>query len=223
VSWVWIVGNGVALGCSFTCLAWLYKGYAHARLPLVSVVLFTAICFTTAIGLASPEFVGLMSRNPEALRAGEFWRLVTPLFVQPGGAVQALMNACLFLAFVPLAERLYGRGGVLALFFVAGIGGQLVNHVWLPEGGGTSTAIFGCAGAVLAWFMREKRTVPIVYLALAVAGLIAAAVLGGFRDGHGPAMLVGALIALFLKTERAHVPAQPGFNISPAGRETPSR
>jgi membrane associated rhomboid family serine protease len=44
----------------------------------------------------------------ESLEAGEWWRLITPLFVQPFGWSQFLFNLLFVAALLPIVDRFYG-------------------------------------------------------------------------------------------------------------------
>jgi len=201
---VWIAGNALAIICTLICMATLthlHRALAKPRWPVWSIAVIAVTATVTALQFAYPEVLTLARRNPEALLAGEYWRMVTPLFVQPHGLVQCLCNAFFMLAFMPIAEKLYGKG-VLALYFIAGIAGQAINYGWDPYGGGSSTAAFGVMGGLLAHVLRNARRTPLLLVPVAIAGLGAAAVLSWFHDGHGPAMLTGALVGLLLRAER---------------------
>ena len=136
-------------------------------------------------------------RDLDALVAGEWWRLVSPLFVQPHGWGQCLFNGLFLIVFVPLSERLYGAG-VWLIYFGSGIVGQLANYSWRPEGGGASTAAFGAMGSLLLWVLWQRRSMPIQYQVFASLGIGGAVVMSLIHDGHGPGLLAGALIASIL-------------------------
>ena len=131
------------------------------------------------------------------MRAGEWWRMVTPLFVQPSGWVQCLTNGMFAVVFLPVAEKVYGRG-LLALYFIPGLLCQAVNYLWNPNGGGSSTGIFGVIGGLYLYILRYRRTLPVPVLALSIAGLCAGVLLCVPRDGHGPGLLIGAAVATLL-------------------------
>ena len=90
--------------------------------------------------------------------------------------------------FLPLAEKLYGRG-VLVLYFTAGILVQIERYTWEPTGGGSSGAAFGVIGSLYLYILRYRRTLPVPVLALSIAGLCAGVVLCVARDGHGAGAL----------------------------------
>jgi rhomboid protease GluP len=101
--------------------------------------------------------------------------------------------------FLPVAEKLFGKR-LLALYLVSGVGGQAVNYLWRPDGGGSSTGIFGVMGALLMYVCRHRNEIPRQYFIFALLGLCGAVALSFVRDGHGPSLLVGALLAAAFHT-----------------------
>ena len=194
--YVWIAGNGITVISAIFCMSYLYRFRwkdPESRWPVVSVLIIGATTLITGLQFAYPEILSMFRRNWDGLASGEWWRLVTPLFVQPQGWIQCATNAFFLLAFVPLAERVYGTR-LLALYFVPGLVGQIVNYSWNPDGGGTSAAAFGVMGGLLAYVIRHRAAVHRPCVLIAIAGLCAACVLSFAQDGHGPSLLAGAIL-----------------------------
>ena len=140
-----IAGNAVAVQAALIVASYLY--YRHrtrpaARWPWRSITIIAVTALITGLQFLVPEVLPALRRDLDGLRAGQWWRLVTPMFVQPDGIGQVLSNALFLLMFLPLAEKLYGRG-VLVLYFTAGILVQIERYTWEPSGGGSSGAAFG--------------------------------------------------------------------------------
>lgn len=196
---VWIAGNGVVILSCVACMVHLsrtLRPWDRSAFPILGLALFAVTALVTGLQFVLPEIVPALQRDAERLTAGEVWRVVTPLFVQPGGLGQALPNAFFLIAFVPLAERVYGWG-MLAIYFAAGIAGQLSNYAWGVGGGGSSTAAFGVMGGLFVYVLRQRGRLSTIYAALAGLGL-AGVVLVVFRDSHGVGLLAGAFVALAL-------------------------
>jgi membrane associated rhomboid family serine protease len=89
---------------------------------------------------------------------GQWWRLVTSMFVHFGVLHIALNMWCLW-NLGRAAEKLLGRFSYLLAYFVAGIFGSIASVYWHPQaaGAGASGAIFGLAG-VLVSFVYLKKT-----------------------------------------------------------------
>ena len=178
------------------CAIYLYR---FAKRPkhspaIVSCLIIGVTALITALQFVFPEILRLFRRNPEALLAGEWWRLVTPLFVQSNGLRQCAGNAIAAVIFLPLAERFFGQK-LWALYFIPGILGEVCAYLWGLEGAGSSVGIAGVMGSLFAFALLHRRELPrLVYIA-ALLGLSAAVVLCLWRGTHGPSLIVGLLLA----------------------------
>jgi rhomboid protease GluP len=104
---------------------------------------------------------------------GEWWRIVTAMFVHVGILHLATNMWCLWNLGL-LAEPLMGSAGVLAVYILTGAAGNLlstlVNWVWpihdstggvfFPAGAGASGAVFGIAGALIVLLKSNRLPVP---------------------------------------------------------------
>jgi rhomboid protease GluP len=193
--------NGITITTSMICCAaFLYKHrwpQLKAR-PLVAttlIITLTVLCF--GLQLVYPDFLQYFRRDLAGLKAGEWWRIITPLFVQPQGIYQFLFNMIFLSMFLPMAERLYGRATWL-LYFIPGVVGQCVNYFWSPAGGGSSTAAFGIMGSLLMYILIHRKNIPQQYWWFALLGICGALMMCFNRDGHGPGLLAGALLAVLI-------------------------
>jgi len=89
---------------------------------------------------------------------GQWWRLVTSMFVHFGFIHLGLNMWCLW-NLGRAAERLLGRFSYLFVYLASGIFGSIASVYWHPRaaGAGASGAIFGLAG-VLVSFVYLKKT-----------------------------------------------------------------
>jgi rhomboid protease GluP len=89
---------------------------------------------------------------------GQWWRLVSSMFVHFGALHIGLNMWCLW-NLGRAAERLLGRFSYLLAYFASGIFGSIASVYWHPlaAGAGASGAIFGLAG-VLVSFVYLKKT-----------------------------------------------------------------
>lgn len=193
--------NGITITASMVCcVAYLYKHrwqHLKARPLVASTLIITLTIVTFGLQLAYPEILRAFRLDVAGLKAGELWRLITPLFVQPYGSFQFLFNMMFLVVFLPMAERLYGAR-IWVLYFVPGVVGQLVNCAWRPGGGGSSTAVFGVMGSVLIYVLWQRKSAPKQYLIFAILGICGAVVMCFTRDGHGPGLLTGAVLAALI-------------------------
>jgi rhomboid protease GluP len=142
--------------------------------------------------------------------SGEWWRLLTNVFVH-GGVIHIAFNMWCLWNLGALCESLYGRWTYAALYLVCGLGASLASAAWHPyvPSVGASGAIFGLAGALIAAFKLGEFSVPrsalsgtlrslgafVVYnliFGFAIPGIDNTAHIGGLITG----LIVGALIAL---------------------------
>jgi rhomboid protease GluP len=93
---------------------------------------------------------------------GEWWRLLTSLFIH-FGVPHLVLNMIALVMFGPLVERLYGSVNYLAVYLLAGIAGGLASISWQPDvnSAGASGAIFGILGALVAAQLRGGDTFPV--------------------------------------------------------------
>src|SRR5262245_4599286 len=103
-------------------------------------------------------------------RNGEWWRLVTAMFVH-AGLLQLAINMAGLAQVGLIVERLAGPFIVLAVFLAAGIFGNVVhlNTHPLSTSYGASSAVFGLYGLLLAswvWGVRRRSevTIPLTML-----------------------------------------------------------
>jgi rhomboid protease GluP len=141
--------------------------------------------------------------------SGEWWRLLTCVFVH-GGLIHIAFNMWCLWNLGALCESLYGRWTYVAIYLICGVGASLTTAAWNPfrASVGASGAIFGLAGALLAAFKLGEFSVPrgalsgtlrslgafVVYNLLfgLLPGIDNTAHIGGLITG----LIVGGLIAL---------------------------
>jgi rhomboid protease GluP len=142
------------------------------------------------VSIGSPSTVQLMhwgaNNAGSVLINGEWWRIVTAMFVHVGILHLATNMWCLWNLGL-LAEPLMGSAGVLAVYLLTGAAGNLLSTFagwakygsdWasyhaaggldmatvFPPGAGASGAVFGIAGALIVLLKSSKLPVPPVEL-----------------------------------------------------------
>jgi rhomboid protease GluP len=141
---------------------------------------------------------------------GEWWRLLTSVFVH-GGLLHIAFNMWCLWNLGALCESLYGRWTYAAIYLICGVGASLASAAWHPHtpSVGASGAIFGLAGALITAFKLGEFSVPRSALsgtlrslgAFVVYNLIFGAIIPGIDNtahigGLITGLIVGALIAL---------------------------
>jgi rhomboid protease GluP len=163
------------------------------RLPIATLTLLAITGLTTGLQFVFPEILTALRRNPDALRAGEWWRIITPLFVHAEGWPQILFNFTAIAIVGTIVERLYGSRLWLLLYFAAGLTGEIAGYAWKPHGAGASVGGAGLLGALATWLLSRKTPLqPRIGGGLLLLGAV---VLTAFRDLHGPPILLGAGVA----------------------------
>jgi rhomboid protease GluP len=96
-----------------------------------------------------------------SLGQGQFWRLLTSVFVHIG-LVHIGMNMLVLWNIGRFVERLVGNGMFLILYLLAGLAGSLASAIFHPQvvSAGASGAIFGLYGVLLGFLLRHRQTIP---------------------------------------------------------------
>lgn len=163
------------------------------RIPAATLSLLAITGLITGLQFVFPEILAALRRNPEALPAGEWWRMITPLFVHAGGWFGIVFNFTAIAFVGTIVERIYGSKLWLIFYFAGGLTGEIAGYAWKPHGAGASVGGAGLLGALAAWMLSRKTPLqPRIGGALLLLGAV---VLTAFRDLHGPPILVGASIA----------------------------
>lgn len=92
---------------------------------------------------------------------GEWWRTLSSTFLH-SGILHLGLNMWGLWILGGLAERLFGNTVFLIMYLMSGVGGSLASLVWHPErvSVGASGAIFGLAGALVAFFFLANVPLP---------------------------------------------------------------
>lgn len=170
------------------------------RFPMTAAV--TAL--TAAVGAAqflAPGVVSALERNWGRLLDGQWWRLVTPMLVQPSGYGQYAFNLIGSVVVGVAVERQLGPHRWLGIYLAGGLAGVLTAYVWFPgqTGGGSSDAVAGLIGALtVGWGVRRSRPwwpsyTYSAFFATYLAGLAAAGAIAGTVIG---AMTIGVVTAI---------------------------
>ena len=150
---------------------------------------------------------------------GEYWRLLTPVFLHIG-LMHLIFNSVALLSFGRLAEAIYGHTRFVAIYLVAGIAGALFSYLFTRGvSAGASGAIFGIAGALAIFFAVNRNKGPIAgqgHLGSIIALLAINAVFGVINPmidnwGHAGGLVGGTALAAYLTPRFAPVRTPEGF------------
>lgn len=93
---------------------------------------------------------------------GEYWRLITPMFLH-GGFMHLLFNMFSLFVFGPELEKIAGKARFITVYMIAGLFGDIATYFIQPLGYthvGASGAIFGVFGAFGALVYYTKQAFP---------------------------------------------------------------
>jgi rhomboid protease GluP len=148
---------------------------------------------------------------------GEWWRLVTSLFLH-GSLLHLVFNMLALWQVGVLVERLFGSARFIALYAIAGVCGSIASVMWNPHVNsvGASGAIFGLIGGLFAFMQRENSGVPptvVRDLRGSLLPFLVFSLVAGFAypltdNAAHIGGLVGGWLAGHLLARSLHVPAE---------------
>jgi membrane associated rhomboid family serine protease len=201
------------------------RGYVTITLIAINVLVMVASVITAGgHGLVGGGFGGLLGGNtplldqgsalgalpyentvtgqrllgPGGISAGEFYRLVTSMFLHLG-PLHLLTNMWALWVVGRTLEAVLGPIRFLVLYLVAGLGGSVAVYIFAPYpgGAGASGAIFGLFAALFIILRRLKRDtsslIPLLVINLAISFLP-----GISLTAHVGGLITGAIVAFAL-------------------------
>jgi membrane associated rhomboid family serine protease len=155
------------------------------------------------------EVLGYASYVPggevHGVAAGEWWRLVTAMFLHYG-VLHLLLNMVLLWQLGRYLEEKLGPLRFLALYLLAGLGGNVAAYVFTPQNqpaAGASTSIFGLVMAMIVVNRRLRLDITQLIPLLVVNLLFTFSVPNVSVAGHLGGLVAGGIVAAIL----AYAPA----------------
>jgi rhomboid protease GluP len=177
------------------------------RWPVATASVLAITVVLTVLQFPFPAVRLALWRDPDALAAGKWWRLVTPLFVQYDAVWQIVVVFACIAAIGVVAEWVFGSGRWLLLYFGCGVVGQAFGYRWDPPDAGASVAAAGLLGAVCAWLLSPAGPRQAQVRVWGVVWPLVGIALTVKQDMHGPPLLLGFGIgALLLWRDRRRHP-----------------
>jgi membrane associated rhomboid family serine protease len=172
--------------------------------PVATVSVLAVTAVLTVLQFPFPQVRLALWRDPDLIAAGQWWRLVTALFVQYDAVWQIVVVFACIAALGVVAERIFGHGWWLVIYLGCGVIGQAFGCLWEPPDAGASVAAAGLLGAVSAWLLSPAGPRPATAARIwGVFWPLVGIALTVKQDHHGPPLLVGfAVGALLLWRDR---------------------
>ncbi|MFA9440479.1 rhomboid family intramembrane serine protease [Uliginosibacterium sp. sgz301328] len=178
---------------------------ATAAIVVLCVLVYAAQTLRAGMMFSMPVAVlrDMGANFAPLVHAGEPWRLVTSIFLH-GNPIHIAFNMMALWQIGQIAERLFGSAAFALLFLVTGVVGALSSNWWGPltVSVGASGAIFGVAGALLAYLFVCRGQMPVSVLQQTRGSMLAfvayslfagAAVPGIDNAAHGGGLLAGLI------------------------------
>ncbi len=138
--------------------------------PTVTYVIIGFTAFVYLLQMASVAIWGYAvyeidwleiygARFNAAIRAGELWRFITPVFLH-GSMAHIFFNMYALLSIGTFLERQFGHSRFALLYFLGAFTGNVFSFLFTGENGysvGASTAVFGLIGAEVIFFYQNRK------------------------------------------------------------------
>jgi membrane associated rhomboid family serine protease len=149
---------------------------------------------------------------------GEWWRLVTAMFLHYG-ILHLGMNMLVLWIIGPPLEEYFGHGRYLLVYLVSGLAGSAGALIWSPNAltVGASGAIWGIMGAALVLEGRKiyvfgGQAIGLVVFNLAITFIIPGISIGGHIGG-----LIGGGLCAFAFSSLRRTPALATLSVAAVG------
>lgn len=158
---------------------WLGPAVTGALTAVVLVAVYLVAASRAAGPLDADALVALGAKVDPLVAAGQWWRLVTSVFLHAGG-VHLALNAVWLALFTAAAAALVGPARAVATALLGGVAGQLLSFaIAMGPSVGASGAVFALAGTLLAvvWRRRNRLAPDVRWRLLASLGAATALLL----------------------------------------------
>ncbi|MCK5793684.1 MAG: rhomboid family intramembrane serine protease [Anaerolineales bacterium] len=196
------------------------KPYITTALLVIMAVFYALQWFTDLVfGYDLLAIYGMKSN--ELIIAGEYWRLVTAMFLH-GSIIHLGFNLYALYILGRRVERFFGSFRFLALFLIAGIAGNLFSFAFTEAPSlGSSTAIFGLLGAEGVFIYQHRKLFGEQFkvalrqiIQVAVGNLVIGWMIPGIDNmGHVGGLIGGALYTWFSGPKFTIANSPPEFRL----------
>jgi membrane associated rhomboid family serine protease len=169
------------------------------RLTPWGAALWCAVAIPSVLQFAIPVMLQLGRRDASAV--GQWWRLLTSMFLQDGGVPGTVFNLVTLAISVVLVGAVLRGPTMIAVFVAGGLVSNLLTIGLLHQSGAGNSMATMCL-VVLATVVLKRRTevsvIPLVAVFAAAAALLA------LHDQHGFAVTLGLVAGFLWRHGRGH-------------------
>ena len=115
-------------------------------IPKTTLAVFAVTAIVTALTFPYPHLIAALERTPTMLAHREWWRFITPVFINPEGWRQIVANAVGLLVLGAIVEREFRAARWLAIYFSSAVVGEIAGCAWRPNSAGSSVGVCRTAG-----------------------------------------------------------------------------
>lgn len=174
------------------------------KTPYITYILIFVNILFYVLSIISNSFYNSMVLNPSKILNGEYYRLLSCIFMH-GGIIHLICNMYCLYVIGPQIESFFGKIKYIVIYLLSGIIGSLMslsitNSISL----GASGAIFGLLGSILYFGYHyrvylsqaiKSQIIPLIvlnlFLGFILSGVDNAAHIGGLIGGILVSMMVG--------------------------------
>jgi rhomboid protease GluP len=189
------------------------------------ILLFNIVVFVAQILSRGGGITLRFGLAPLEIAQGEWWRLITPMFLHsPGFLLHIVMNSVVLMAFGSQVEQAFGTVRFVAIYLITGFVASATSYAFGAcniLGVGASGAIAGTIGVLLVYLYRRRRSQFVrSYMNQLIGLIVLNAVLGLMLQGidnyaHGGGLAAGiALGALIDRTDEPPSPLVQGVALA---------
>ncbi len=153
--------------------------------PIVTYIIIVLNLMVFLYGMlhSNDELINIFGNNYELVQKGQFYRLLTCMFVH-GSIMHLLLNMYALYTIGPVVERYYGKSKYIFIYLVSGLLGSVFSSVFMSANSvsiGASGAIFGLLGSICYFTYYYRATLQ-----------------GILRDSIVPVIVINLIIGFML-------------------------